>query len=360
MYNILNPVNRFDASAFQFAKMTYVRQRVDENYQKYLHERNHRPGRVDSSHLLFKILLSLNTPFEGDMMQYMDRVDAAARQIVPTIGMTSSFSKGRLYTEGLFYDRCPEIILYVRDRNITMMDLWNDWRGLEPVKVINHPVSSLLLFEPAVMNSAQIEKPDLAVISIDIPLMAAQYKMFRTAFPDRNREAYVTEVLLPSMLKSHLNVALFNKVMVQFGVRSRCDVKTNLPFAQNAADDAGNDVVNEVVQKLLSKRMTANQVLATIPSLYGNHYLESVTVPSMPPTHQVLWALISHKVDPAALVLEVGKRMGYDQMLREVTNIKRTVIVNKEDKTLSNGLSTAASIFLEGRLNDLVLSRLPA
>lgn len=359
MYNILNPKNRFDASAFQFAKMVYLRQRVEENYQKYVEERALLPGRVDSSHLLFKIINSLAVEFDGDMVKYLERCEGAATRIVPTLKMTASFSKGRLFTESLFYEGCPEIILYARNPRFRMMDLWTNWRDVEPVWVVNHPISDLTIFEPAVMNSSTIEMPDLAMIAIDIPLLAAKWRMFKATFPEKNMEAYVTGYVLPQMMKSHLNVALFNKIMAYLDVRNPCGIKSNLPFAQNIANQVGDEVAEDVLNKMLSKEMGANQILSTIPAIFGDNYLNSVTLPPLPPAAQVLWALISHKVDAASVVLEVGKRAGFDKMLHELTVIKRMFIVNKEDKVISNGLPTAAALFLDDRLNKYVLNRLP-
>lgn len=359
MYNILNPKGVFDASPFQFAKMTYLRQRVDENYQKYVTERAALPGRVDSSHLLFKILNSITVRFDGDMIKYMDRVAAAATQLVPTLKLTSSYSKGTLFTESLFYDGCPEIIIAAQNPHFKMMDLWTNWRDLEPVWVVNHPISDLTIFEPAVMNSAKIESSDLAVICIDIPLLFAKYRMFKSTFPEKNMEVFVTGYVLPQMMKSHLNVALFNKCMAYLDIRNPCGVKSNLPFAQNIANLVGDEVAEEVLQKLVGKAMTGNQILSTIPSFYGDNYLNTVRIGGMSPTAQVLWALTSHKVDRVAVVLELGKQAGFDRMLDIITVIKRNIVNNQEDKVMSNGLSTAASIYLTDRYNKYVVQRLP-
>lgn len=360
MYNILNPKNTFDASAFQFAKMTYLHQRVDENYQKLIAERALLPGRVNSSHLLFKILSALAVPFDGDMPKYMQQCEAAETRVVPTLKMTASYSKGRLFTEGVFYSDCPEIIISARNPRFKMMDLWTDWRAVEPVWVVNHPISDMTVIELGVMNSVSISRPDLAVIAIDIPLLAAKWRMFKSTFPDKNVEAYVSGFVLPQMMKSHLNVALFNKLMVYLGIREACLVKSNLPFAQNSANVPADQVIDEVANKLSGKTMTANQILSSIPAIYGENYLTTTGLPPMPPTAQVLWALISLKVDPASVVLAVGKAAGYDRMLHEIMVIKRGLIINREDKIFSNGLTTAAGIYLEERLTKMVTNQIPA
>lgn len=183
MYQLLNRHTQFDNSPFVFSRMDYLRGRVRENYQKYVTERTQYQGRVDSSHLLSKILLNINVDFTGDLMRYMSDCEVAARRLCSGLGIASSFSKGELFTEGLFYPECPEIIIYARNEKFTAMDLWRDWRSVTPIEVVNHPITSMTVVELGVKNSIQISNPDLAVITIDIPLLAAQWKMWQAAYP---------------------------------------------------------------------------------------------------------------------------------------------------------------------------------
>src|SRR4051812_19549659 len=106
MYNILNP-NRFDKSPFQYARMAYLAGRIDENFRKYADARQQAPGRLDSSHLLMKILTSLSVPFNGDLQEYMTKVDVSMRSLNSSLGITSSANNGGLHTEGVFYNGCP-------------------------------------------------------------------------------------------------------------------------------------------------------------------------------------------------------------------------------------------------------------
>lgn len=360
MYQLLNRTTRFENSPFQFPRMDYLRGRVSENYKKYVTERNSYPGRVDSSHLLSKILLNLNVEFTGDLVKYMTDCEIAARRMCSGLGIASSFSKGTLFTEGVFYPGCPEIILYSRDESYTVMDLWRGWRDLEPVTVVNHPISDLTMVELSVMNSIDIEKPDLAVINIDIPLLAAQWKMWQAANPGKLIEAFLTQVVLVNLAKSHLNVALFNKLMVQLGIRDECSVrKSNLPFGQTSVNAEGQALMVEVYDKVTGKAMTGGQMMASIPVIFGSNYLDTVCLPSMTPTYQVEWALMAQKMDAVAVMLAFAEKSGYDRILKETTILRRTLIQIKEEKTFDNGLTGAASGYLTERLVRMVVEGLP-
>lgn len=360
MHQLLNRTTRFENSVFQFPRMDYLRGRVVENFQKYAVERNSYQGRVDSSHLLSKILLSLNVEFTGDLVRYMSDCAISARRMVSGLGMSSSFNNGGLFTEGVFYPGCPEIIMYSRDESYTVMDLWRGWRDLEPVTVVNHPISDLTVVELGAKNEIRIPKSDLAVINIDIPLLAAQWKMWQAANPGKLIEAFLTQVVLVNMVKSHLNVALFNKLMVQLGIRNECLIgKSNLPFAQTSVNAEGDALMAEVIGKVSGKAMTGGQMMASIPMIFGSNYLDTVCLPSMTPTYQVEWALMSQKVDAVAVMLAFAETCGYDRILPEITILKRIFIQIKEEKTFSNGLTGAASTYLTERLTRMVVEHMP-
>lgn len=359
MYQLFARKNDFDQTPFQFARMTYLRDRVKENYNKLVETRRTQPGRLNSSHILSAILLNLGVNFNGDLMKYMADCDTAAKRLCGPLGITSSFSKGKLHLESFFYHGCPEIIVYARNPKWSVMDLWRGWDQVEPIQIVTHPITSTKVIELAVMNEAKLEHPGLAIICVDIPLLAAQWKMWQAANPHKLVEEFLLQVPLVGAMKSHLNVALFNKVQLDLGNIPECGVKGNLPFAQTPTEGHADNLIAEVMEKVLSKAMTANQVLDTIPAVFGTSYLREVQLPPMQPTFQCLWALISQKAAAAGVALKVGKASGYTRMLHDITIIRRMRIDNAQDKVLSNGLSTAAAILISGRVDDLVYANLP-
>lgn len=358
MYQIFNPTGFTDKSPFQFARMDWLRLRVIENYQKLVELRKEYPGRLDSNHLLMAILQNLNVPFNGDLEDYMFKCEKAAVRLCGVMGIVSSFSKGKVFDDGVFYKDCNEIIIYARNTKYTAQDLWNDWRRVSPIEVLVHPVTSTEIVELGVLNAATLSKPGLCVISIDIPLLAAQWKMWQAGNPTGTLEAFITEVPLVSMLKSHLNVAMFNLV-AEGKTIPECDIKTNLPFGQLPTDIAAKALATDVWNKITSRVLVPNQLLSSIPVFFGYNYLNDVYLSSTTPTYQVVWALLAQKMDCAALVLEVCKYVGYDRAVHEVTVIRRTLITNEQDNSLTNGLPRDVGIYLTERLDRMVTSRLP-
>lgn len=356
MDQLLNATGRFDRSPFHYARMAYLKAKTAENMNRYIEARRLTPGRVDSSHLLAKILLNITTTFDGDLVRYMVSVDQEAKRMVSSLGMTSSTSKGSIFQEGVFYN-CPEIILYTRSEKYSAMDLWRDWRSVTPVEVVNHPVTEMVIFELGAKNAASLSGMDLCVINIDIPLLAAQWKMWQAANPGQLIEQFLSTVPLVGMMKSHLNVCMFNKLQVKLGIREQVKVKTNATFMQTPLDRHADEVIDEVYDKVSKKKMSGNEIMDSIPVIYGETYLKNVGLPSMTPTNQVLWALYAQKMEPVAVMLEFGKLAGTDQMVHEITQVRRSMIEAQSDNILTNGLSSAAGVYLTERFEKLVVAR---
>lgn len=358
MHTSFNRVNGFDASPFQYARMTYLQGRVAENLKKYTDLRSTIAGRLNSSHLLMKLLSLLTTEFRGDMLSYIDRVTSDCERICGTLGITSPYSRGRIHKEGHFYDNCPEIITFVRSENWNWMDLWKDWRSVAAIEVLEHPVTELTIYELGVMNEARTSKRGLAVVNIDIPLLACQWRMWKSANPFDNNEEFITSVLLPGMMKSHLDQVMFNKMLVKCGLRKPCTVKSNLLFAQTPTDTHADEIIEDAYNKTSTRRMTANQILASIPTLYSESVLEAGAFPSTTPTHQILWAILTQKESRAALAIYWANQLGEEKMLPTMIKLRRTVIRAEQDKYFSAGQTADNAAFLEDRFVRYVSSKL--
>ena len=359
MFQLFSRANVFDNSPFQYARMDFLRDRLSENYQKFIDLRKWSTGRLDSSHLLRAILSGLAVEFKGDLQEYIARVGGAERRVIPGLGITSSYSRGRLFTEGVFYD-CPEIIVAAPSFEWNVMDLWRNWKDMAAVTVLAHPITELDIVELGVINNfGTTAELDLAIVAVDVPLLAAQWVMWKAANPDGTPEHFLTQVPLANALKSHLNVAMFNRVQATMGIKPFIKVRSNLTFAQMDLSGPAGEIAKTVVANITSKAMNEGQILASIPVPFGTNYLDSVNFPDVSPTYQVLWADQAYKMGPASVVLEAAKYTGYDRILDVVRVIQRTLIQNGETKTLSNGLTTATTMLLTDRLASLVVNRLP-
>lgn len=359
MYYHLSPKDQTDRSPLKFYKIDWLRGRVQDLYSTYMDYKRSNMTRIDSNHLLIKLLTNITTPFDGDLISYTSKVESEVRRISGPLKLTSATVRGDLF-EGVFYKGVKEMITVSRS-NEPFTDLWWDWRDVSPITVHSHPVTHLTMFDPMVDNSPVIDSDNgLALINIDLPMMAAQYRMFKSNYPDGNYEQYLSQVAIPSMMKSHLDIVLFNKVCAELGLLKPNKIKSNLPFAQPDLDKHADDLAKEIADMLLNKGLTTQQYLSSIPTLYSDSTaLVAMEQPSIMITQQSMWALHGQGVLKATFILEIAKRREhYDRMLPFVVRIKRDNVQIAQEGWYRNGLSSKTTQFLMDRW-ERILNRLP-
>ena len=355
---VLSEKNSFDRSPLSYGKLSYVTQRVKENVDRYVDVRKTQPGRVKSNHLLMALLNSLTIQFGGDLYEYMSKVESQATRNAGVFGLVTPQSRGMLF-EGVFYPGCREIITCTRG-NVEVMDLWAGWRKVSAITVYQHPVTDLTLFEPGAMNEATLSHTDgIVVLNIDVAVLAAQYLLWKADSYTSSYERFITEIVLPGMIKSHVDVVMFNKVAAALGVIEQCDVKTNLNMMQNDADVAANNLVDDVVNAILGKTMQSRQILDSIPGIYKTRILRHLSDASLLPTNQAMWAKEITWFNAAGVCLEVGQRQGFDRQLELVTRIRRIDTNALQEGWYTNGRTKSNTAYILKLKHDLIDSRMP-
>lgn len=359
MFRFLSPRGPFDKSPLQFQKASWLTQRVKDVYKDYLDYKKNNPGRIASNHLLMTILNAITVPFEGDLIKYVDGVEQQSKRIAGTLRLTTGAVRGDIFTD-VFYKGVNEVITVSRS-DLQPIDLWWDWRSIAPVTVTNHPVTQLMMFDPVVINTPDLNTSDgYAQINIDIAMLAAQYRMYKSTFPDGTMEQYLVQIVIPAMMRSHLDIVLFNKVCVALGVMSVSTIRTNLPFGQPNLELPADQLAQEIVEILLNKSLEPAQILSSIPAFLDSPTaLHALKHPSLLLSTQSLWAIHSQAVDKANLVLEIYQRRGaYDRALAFLARIKRDNIQIVQEGHYRNGLRSNTQSFLMQRWEG-VLSRVP-
>jgi len=360
MFHLVSPLNRFDTSPLQFFNIRWLRENINLIFSTYLDYKRVNQGRVDSNHLLIQILSNIAIKFDGDLIGYMISVEQNSRRIAGTLGLTSATVRGDLFkNKGIFYKGMNEVITVSRNDS-ELLDLWWDWRAATPVTVHSHPITDVKLFDPIVKDTPDFKSKGYAFINIDIPLLAGQYVMFRSNYPDGTVEQYISQIVIPGMMKSHMDIVLFNKVCHGLGVMDELTVKTNLPFAQQEFNTPADKLSEDIVKGILSRPLTPTQILSSIPTLLSDSTaLMALKIPDIMVTQQSLWAIHSQSVDKVNLVLEVAKRRNhYDRMLQLLVKIRRNNIRLIQEGWYRNGLNTNTTRYLMDRW-ETVLSRIP-
>lgn len=359
MHLMFKKGNTFDSSPFQYGTMSMLESRI-LTYQSQMESVSKiLVTRIDGNkNILIRILQSITEEFNGDIMEFMNRVHKVGIDLSRTIGMTSNYGTGKLF-KGSFYDGCDEIFIAGRNEQYMWSDLWYNWRDIAAVTVIDHPATEMTYFMPGATNPAKFSNPGLCVFFVDIALLYTQWNFYRSASRDPSMELFITEVVMPNMMKSHMDICMLNRLMMRFGLIESCSVNTNLPFKQISVNQEMDRILNIVERNLSGRRLSHELFLSAIPTVFEENVLQAIPDPSLMPTIQSMWANLASKMKRVAYILELGKRQDYVNMTDVVARLKRTVIRNESEKRLETGLDSYTKDVIGTLFNHYVTSRLP-
>ena len=360
MMRYLSPVSTMDRSPFKYQMLNQPKKYLSDTYDKYLQYTSENMYRVDSNHLLMKILtLATSVPFTGDLFGYVEAVNDYVIPKARQLDLTTHASAGKLH-RGVFYKGLNEIITLSKSTN-SPMDLWYDWRHVEAVKVHYHPVTSAKLFVP-IVDTVQLitSNYSLAYLNIDPGLLAAQWLMYRASSPKGTTERFISTVVAPAAFKSHLDLVFFNKLCVRLGILDETPIKTNYLGQQPDIDTLLDRQADAVYKTLLSRNLTARQYLSSVPTLLSDsNILATLLPPEVMRTRLDMWAIHSHSFIKALFVLKLAKETDMSAKMVELyARINRDNITLVQEGWYTQGKNKGETEFFMS-LWEQILSMVP-
>lgn len=259
------------------------------------------PTAVNASHFLVSLLQSIAVPMDVPLSKYYRYVEAKAQNLAMALGMTSSISKGKTH-DGIFYGPgCPEILLSL-DIYTDPDETYKNWENVSAVYPIWHPKSDMGLFFPTGETSSW--ENGLAVIAINIPQLAVQYRAFVEAQKDnlsgesKSVQQFVGGYVLPNMLPAQTDLALYNRIeKAARGERDglntpRFKHSFTMPYYEAHLDVA----IGHILDNVSTGAKEFDRILKIIPAFYQKDMMAVMVMPDVTPTSQVDWALCASRL----------------------------------------------------------------
>lgn len=358
MHLMFKKSSEFSRSPFQYGTMSMLESRV-LNYLTMMEEATRQPYHMNGNrNILVRLLQSVTEEFTGDLVEFMGRSHRAGMGVSRTIGMTSNINTGRLH-DGVLYSGCDEIFIAGRNEQWMWKDLWYDWRSVPSVVVLDHPVTDFTFFLPGIASQAKFSKPGLAIFMVDIGLLVTQWNLYRGSTKDASHTHFITSVVMPNMMRSHMDIVMLNRRMLHMGLVEECKVRTNLPFNQIPIDQEADRILEIVDRNLSGRRLDPEVHLSAIPCVFDQNVLQSIVDPGLMPTVQCMWTILASKMKRVGYILESGYRQDWAGMTDEIARIRRTIIRNQSEHRWSRGLSRQTGSKIEHLFDYYVTSRLP-
>lgn len=274
--------------------------RIVEHYRS-----NNYSGKIE--HLVCRLILAMNIPMLYDPEQYYDVATARYQGVASMLGLTTSINRGRWHY-GTFYHDCPEIIIAYNEYD-RPLELVKDWRNLNPIKVLEHPVSNLAFMLPNGLKHNT--ERGLAVIAINVPMLMLQWYKFCELQIWRKENIgtyqgvthFLYQYVFPNMLYSQTDLVIFNRLVNLKEGRPMGVSTRKHSFYISDYSDTLDSALEKVLKVYETKQMRYADVLWQVPKIYNDFPLK---MPDVAATRQIWWALFLTRLKAIKFLLEVG------------------------------------------------------
>lgn len=360
MYTLFNDRLGSSKGSLVLPDYDYVRRGLVRDVDTVINYYRTNSTSIRSDHLLVQILTNLNVSLSEDVKIYRDRADALGEDISMAMGLTTPWFRGRgVQPTSWFYGTgSKEIVLtYVSD--YPTEQAVQRWEDLEPVKFLSHPKTDLGLDVPR--GEQNSHETGFSVILVDIGLLAIQYRQWRLREiqlnfdAQRTKSQFVSTYPLPNMLRSQVDLAVFNRMSHTLQGKAVSASKLGVSFYLQDWSNRMDQNLREVCNLMTRRPMGFDHTLAHIPMVSSPTLRDVVKIPKMALTRQVTWALTVARLPVIRFLVELAERTGYKGNGTQRNEILTTLKQQEGDGALRDSMDPLSHREIKAVIKDLKL-----
>lgn len=340
MYSLFNSMPEKLSGVLKIPAWNYLQDGLRRNLETVMsYYRNHSMA-VQSDHFLVRLLQSITVPKSLNIERYADNVDQMSLNLSMALKMTSSIYRGQIF-DGVFYGpQCQEVLL-AHNTPFDPFDADKNWRTQVPVKVLRHPMTDLGLRLPD--GNDNTTDFGIAVVTIDIPLLAVMYRAFRmeeqAAQEERGENQrsvmqFVHMYVLPNMMPSHLDQVIFNRLHAVLKGAPLGEPRRRHSFPLVDYDDRMNAALDDMLEVLERQGKDFRGIMQQIPMVTDESMDTLMRLPNLVPTQQVTWALSLARLPAMDFLVRVSKGGANIRNRKEVQYILRNIRMYKRNSMM--------------------------
>lgn len=365
MYTLFDSIPTTGRGAIKFPEFLYVKGEIRRQQAEIVGHYHDNVKSVDSSHFLVKMLDTLNVSLSREAQNYVDVVSDQVPRIASAFQFSSPTSQGKVHNPGYLYGKhCNEI--YVLTEEYFDLSLAHEhWRELTPIRVLRHDYSDLAM--PILTKPYPNSKDSIAVIAINLPMLAFQYKRWFEeerslrqegenstdvvmADSARTKGMFVAMYPIPNMVYSHYDIAVFNRLKAILFEEEVEDVKNPHPFHVTDISRKLDRILDKQSQVLKQRRLPFQDILLSVAMVNSATLHETMALPEMPITRQVKWPLIMARLPIMKFLVRLNDESRNKQNQNYINRIRISLKQIRNDRILASSLPRE----LLDEVNDLI------
>lgn len=269
------------------------------------------PRYLPGGHILLRLLNSIPMNYRLPDDVFNDKVRDNALLFTQSLKFTSSLSRGQVWRPGAFHGGG------IADIIIATTDEWDvesgvrDWENLAPIRYLYHPMSSLRM--PIPDGSFRSTEEGIAVITVNVPMLAVQYRKWRTitAVVDESPRTigqFLQAYPLPNMLDSQVDLAILNRIMNQFFAVEAEEQTYKHPFYLIDWTQDVDRVLEKWLLHAAPKRWDFDTLVSQMPTVCSENLHHVLKLPDQAFSVQIQWAVALARLQLAAFLVQFNQK----------------------------------------------------
>ncbi len=326
MYQLLNESPNHFGGGLIFPDFRRIRDGLQLSIEKIKRYRRMNPRYLPGGHLLTRLLYSVPVSQKMDPIIYNDKVADIALLFTQSLRLTSALSKGQVWRPGPFLGKgSTEIIIATADTWDVEAGLAN-WEELAPIRYLWHPMSTLRL--PVADAQFASSEPGVAVITINVPMLASQYRAWRLAYNQQDEsERGVAQFLqaypLPNMLDSQIDIAVLNRLMNRFFGTQPVAESFRHPYHLTDWSTEMDKVLDKFLEQAGPKRWDFDTLVSHIPTVCAENLHHVLKLPEMPYNTQLQWGVMMARLALITFLVQFNRNTNNHLNQKYLNYIKR-------------------------------------
>jgi hypothetical protein len=341
MYQLLQESPLQLGGGLIFPEFRRIRDGLQLSIERIKHYRRMNPRYLPGGHLLLRLLQSIPASDKLDAVTYNNKIADNALLLMQSLKLTSALSKGQVWRPGPFLgEQSTEVI-------IANIDSWDveggmaNWEELKPIRYLHHPMSTLKL--PVADAQFATSEPGLTVITINIPMLACQYKAWRKAFGQteespRTIGQFLQAYPLPNMLDSQIDIAVFNRLVGRYFNTTPVGESFRHPFYLTDWSTEVDAVLDKFLAQAGPKRWDFDTLVSHIPTVCSENLHHVLKLPEMAFTTQLQWAVMLSRLSLITFLVQFNRSTENERNQKYLNYIKRWLRYMEGNTTMRSSM----------------------
>lgn len=344
---------------YELPRLNHVKKGVSEEIHKLTEYIKERQLTFNNKHIVLKIMETLNVSMRCDAYMYVDKVRYSSRQIASALGLTSSTNYGVIHKPGYFINANSNEIIISNTEDFDIDYALKNWERLAPIKFLSHFNNDISYGIPS-GNYQHNDENGIVVVSINIPMLALQYRCWLLAMHKRGLdyvpklETFVLSYPLINLTKSHADIAMFNRLYNEV-----CQYKNNgfvrrNPLALIDYHNRINSVIDDYKKIILRTPMDFETLIDNIPTLFYKNFHNASRLPNVAQTRQIRWAFLIAKLRLFHFLLLIDSKNNSYSNREHVNDIKNVILEMENDNEIAKYFTNVETNLLSEIKNLLI------